>query len=80
MKQEHKDKIQEIIGGMQCPKKFKCASSGFEELCKARKFSLEGYLDCIDEEKTICPFAIPFGNGWVCHCPLRCYLAKKLGK
>ncbi len=73
-------KIEEIVAGMKCPKGFACANSGFETLCKARDFGLEGYLDCLEEEPAACSFALSFGHGHLCQCPLRVYIAKKLRK
>ena len=80
MKDEDLKRIEAIIGKMSCPKKFKCADSGFEKLCKARDFGVESYLDCLDENCVECPFALPFGDGHLCQCPLRVFLAKKLDR
>lgn len=80
MEEELTKKIEEIISGMQCPKGFKCAKGGFEYLCKANDFGLEGYLDCLEEKLEQCIFALYFGFGHLCQCPLRVYLAKKLKK
>jgi len=80
MEEEARKKIEELMAGMQCPKNFKCEELGFERLCKARDFGLESYLDCIEENPRDCPFALPFGYGHLCKCPLRVYLAKKLKK
>jgi hypothetical protein len=80
MKEEDRKKVEEIMAGMKCPKGFKCADSGFERLCKANDFGLEGYLDCLEDKPVNCPFAISFGYGYLCQCPLRLYLCKKLKK
>lgn len=80
MKEEDRKKIEEIMAGMQCPKGFQCAKSGFERLCKSKDFGLENYLDCLEEIPQDCPFALPFGYGHFCQCPLRVYLGKKLKK
>ena len=80
MKEEDRKQIEEIMAGMQCPKDFQCAKSGFEHLCKARDFGLDHYLECLEENPRICPFALPFGYGHFCQCPLRVYLSKKLKK
>jgi hypothetical protein len=80
LKDEDLEKIEAIIGKMSCPKMFKCADSGFEKLCKARDFGVESYLDCLDEKSSECPFALPFGEGYLCQCPLRVFLAKKHNK
>ena len=80
LKDDDRKKIEEIIGKMSCPKAFKCAESGFETLCKARDFGVDSYLDCLEEKRDKCPFALPFGEGFLCQCPLRVFLAKKLDK
>lgn len=80
MREEHRQMIEEIIGNMSCPKKFKCAESGFAQLCKARDFGVESYLDCLDESRSVCKFALPFADIFLCQCPLRIFLAKKLRK
>ncbi len=80
MKDEDRKKIEEILDRMICPKNFKCADSGFEQLCKARNIGLENYLDCLEENPSACLFALPFGSGYLCHCPLRVYLSRELKK
>ncbi len=80
LKDDDRRKIEEIIGKMSCPKTFKCAESGFENLCRARDFGVESYLECLDGSGSICQFALPFGEGHLCQCPLRVFLAKKLNK
>jgi hypothetical protein len=77
-------RIGEIIGEMDCPKHFKCAESGFENLCKASDFGDEHHLECLQEPYPRCEFALhtdSSGKGIrFCRCPLRVYLARELGK
>lgn len=80
IKEENKKKIQEIIGEMHCPKYFRCAESGFENLCKAKDCGLENYLVCLEGSPLDCKFAVPFGHSYYCNCPLRVYLVKNLKK
>lgn len=80
MREEERQRIEEIIGSMSCPKGFKCAESGFVNLCKAKDFGVESYLDCLDEGRSQCKFALPFADIHLCQCPLRVFLAKKLKK
>ena len=80
MKEEDKKKIEEIMQGIKCEKNFKCADSGFEILCKAKDFGLDSYLECLESNPQDCKFALPFGYGYFCQCPLRVYLSKKLRK
>ena len=79
MEPEHRAKIDEIMGEMDCPKQFECAKSGFENLCKAKDSGLEHYVDCLEPQPPACSFALSFGVGYLCQCPLRVYLAKELG-
>jgi hypothetical protein len=80
MKQEHKLELEQIIGGLQCPKDFKCYKMGFENLCKAKDVGLESHLECLEEHPFQCKFSVAFGRSYFCHCPLRIFLAKKLKK
>jgi hypothetical protein len=80
MKDEDRKKIEEILAGLQCPKNFKCADGGFERLCKARDIGLKNYLDCLEGNPSACSFALSFGYGYLCCCPLRVYLSKELKK
>ena len=80
LKEDDRKKIEEIIGKMSCPKAFRCAESGFEKLCSARDFGVESYLECLDGSGNECQFALRFGDGHLCQCPLRVFLAKKHNK
>ena len=80
MKEADRKKIEELMAGMECPKKFECADSGFEQLCKARDFGLDSFLECLEESPSKCTFALSFGSTYFCQCPLRVYLSKALGK
>jgi hypothetical protein len=76
---KHKEQIEAIIGGMECPKDFLCYKSGFENLCKASNVDYESLLDCLEENAQNCVFALSFGfSSYFCRCPLRVYLAKNL--
>lgn len=76
-KEELKE-IQEIMGEMTCTKDFKCAASGFQQICKADDHGVEDFLLCLDEDPMSCKFVVPFGENLYCRCPLRVHLAKKL--
>jgi len=80
VKDEDRKKIEEIMAGMQCPKNFKCAESGFDRLCEAEDTGLEGYLKCLEGNPSVCSFALSFGHNYFCRCPLRVYLCKELKK
>jgi hypothetical protein len=57
--QEYDKEIEKIIGGMLCPKDFKCCKPGDDVLCKARDIGLESYLVCLEEDATDCKFSFP---------------------
>jgi hypothetical protein len=80
MKEEYKKLIEEVMPGIHCSKNFQCVESGLESLCKARDFRDENYLECLESYPHSCEFALPVANGYLCQCPLRIYLRKKLGK
>jgi len=76
--EEHKRQIEEIIGGMKCPRDFKCCEGGFANVCKAKDIGIESFLECLEENPQTCKFALSFGYSYLCQCPLRVYIAKKL--
>jgi hypothetical protein len=75
---KQRKEIEKIIGEIKCPKDFICYKSGFENLCKAKDIGLERHLDCLEKNPRNCIFAIPFGNRYICYCPLRVYMVKEL--
>ena len=80
MELNRKPQIEEIIGGMKCPRDFKCYESGFKDLCKAEDIGLESFLKCLEENPLECTFAFSFGYSHLCKCPLRVYIIKTLQK
>jgi hypothetical protein len=80
MEKDVTKKIKEIIGELNCPKNFKCTKQGFKHLCKGKNVGLDHYLECLEENTVNCTFRVPYGKSHYCRCPLRVYLAKKLGK
>ena len=81
MDEETRKQIDDIIGQMQCPKGFRCADSGFEQLCKAKNIGLEHYLECGEDDAPSCKFSLTFGNlAYYCQCPLRVYISRTLRK
>jgi len=85
MKEEYKKIIKDIlvekiVGGMQCPKDFKCTRFAYEELCKAEDIGKENCLECLEKDHCECPFVIDVGYARLCRCPLRIYIGKNLKK
>ena len=76
---KHKEKIEQIMADMNCPKDFECYTSGFDNLCKANNNGTYSYADCLeDRSKCMCEFILTYGYGVLCRCPLRVYIAKNL--
>ncbi len=80
MEEKNKKIIKEIMEKMKCSKDFRCKVSGFENLCKARDFGLDDYLECLEADPLDCEFTLPFGKGNLCKCPARVAIAKILKK
>ena len=78
MEQDHEKQLKEIMGGLLCPKDFKCYKQGFKNLCKAKDVGLESHLECLEEHPYDCPLSVSFGGLYYCDCPLRVYIAKNL--
>ena len=78
MTQGHKGEIEAILGGMTCPKGFRCYESGFENLCKAEDIGMESFLVCQEKDLGQCTLILPVGRSHLCRCPLRVYVAKNL--
>ncbi len=77
--QEQLQEIEKIAGGLlSCSKDFICYKSGLEKLCKARDFGMDEYIDCLEENPKECEFSLPFGEGHLCKCAVRIYIAKNL--
>ena len=80
VKNEHKQRIEQIINTMECRKDFECYKSEFENLSKVRDLGIEGFIECLEKTPQVCNFSIPFGNTHFCKCPLRIYVAKNLNR
>ena len=76
----HKEAITEIIDGLECSKGFVCYTSRLKKLCRARDIGLGSYIVCLEKVPEECNFfAVVFGDKHLCQCPLRIYIAKKMG-
>jgi hypothetical protein len=77
--QEHHREIEEIIIHLKCPKDVTCKKSGFKVLCKARDIGVQSFLLCLEESPPKCKFSLALEGAYICECPVRIYVAKKLG-
>lgn len=71
--------VEEIITGVKCPKDFICYYSGFHTLCNAKDIGIESFVECLEKKKE-CKFSFRFALCYLCRCPVRVYIAKKLKK
>jgi hypothetical protein len=78
MEQDLGKKINENIEKFECPKGFSCCTEGFETLCKARDVGKQTFLECLEPNPRECPFSKLLAAWYICKCPLRIYIAKKL--
>lgn len=78
MTQEHRQAMEGMARHVKCSKDFMCYKSGADNLCKARDFGMKEYIDCLEPEPHKCEFSLAFGQGYLCRCPLRIYIAKNL--
>jgi len=87
IEEEHKRKIEEIKSQMKCRKDFECCNNGFQQFCKVNLVAGGRLVECApsnyedsEAKQPDCQFALPFGySTFFCTCPLRTYVAKKLG-
>ena len=80
MDQKDKKEIEEIIDGLKCPKDFLSYKSKFDSLCNAKDIGMKSFLLCLEENPQACKFSIDGGDYFFCECPLRNFIAKKVGK
>ena len=76
-------KIEEIMGGMDCPRDFEPCKSGTEAPCKSRLLADGAVVDCTEAEclnEVNCKYRMAFGFGHLCNCPVRSYIARELRK
>jgi hypothetical protein len=78
--QNHKQEIEKIMNGMECPKDFECYKSGFKNIGKAKDTAVESFVVCLEDRAWQCEYSFSFGSSYLCKCPLRVYVLKKLGK
>jgi hypothetical protein len=78
--QDLRRQLQEIMGYFACPKGFECCNPEFDPPCKAQDVGLETFVECLEDDSYKCVFSICLGGEYLCKCPLRVYIAKKLKK
>ena len=80
MEQDLKKQLEKIIDALECPRNFKCCERRFEVVCEAREIGLKSFLQCLEENPRDCKASLSFGDIYLCECPVRVNICKKLGK
>lgn len=76
--QDHRDKIEEIIAGIDCPMDVKCYRSELDNTTKSRMLANGIVIECLEKNRRLCKFEVPFGETFFCICRLRQYIVKNL--
>ena len=74
MPETHRRTIEDVRNGMECSRDFACCRPGSQRPCPTRLVAGSKLLECLEEEKTPCRFAVDFGVGRFCECPLQAFL------
>ncbi len=72
--------IEEMTGGTECRKEFKCCSNEFTNVCRAKDIGIKSFLVCMEDQPQKCNFSLTFADIFFCKCPIRVYISKKLKK
>lgn len=70
--------VTEIIGGLKCPKNYRCYRKKYKELCKAEFVEQVKIVHCLEEDAKGCIFSLLYKDAYYCQCPLRNYIAEKI--
>ena len=70
--------VTEIIGGLKCPKNYRCYRTKYKELCRAGFVEKLKILHCLEEDSQGCIFSLLYKDSYYCQCPLRNYIAEKI--
>ncbi|HET6350590.1 MAG TPA: hypothetical protein VFG89_00455 [Coriobacteriia bacterium] len=76
MNEQQLHELSEIVASVPCQRSHACTQSGSSDICKARDLGLEDYVDCLSDCPRDCQFAMCFGDGHLCTCTARVFLAK----
>lgn len=77
-KHKKRIEIEKIIDNMKCNRNFACYKSGFKN---AKDVSLESFVECSHKRHAWqCDYSFIFGAAYLCKCPFRVYVIKRLKK
>jgi hypothetical protein len=81
MDEKLRQKIEPIKMQMKCPDSSSWINNENKQICKARAVGLDTYIECLEDERYHeCTYNRPYSSIYLCECPARIFVAKKLGR
>jgi hypothetical protein len=78
---EQEQDIEKIIATLDCPEDLRCYKLKFEDVTPVEVRAGNEIIECQKTDASSCPMSFVFGMSSVfCKCPLRRYVALRLGK
>ena len=78
--EEHKEQIEKMIADIECSKQYDCCEPTSGPLCRVGITTGGRFIECLDKRANTCSFAMSFGNGFFCKCPIRKFIAENYKK
>ena len=72
--------LKQIMAVMKCSKDFECYKTGFETICKIKKYAADNLCACLEKSPQDCLKSLSYGDVYFCKCQLRLFAAQKLNK
>ena len=69
--EDKKKEIKTLMEQLTCSKHFKCVTSNFHNLCKAKLDKENNILLCLEKDPSSCRFLKVTSDIHICLCPLR---------
>jgi hypothetical protein len=81
LEQKHKQKIEELMEELECPRDFVCYKQHPEHILKAQVYSDHMFgLPCSQKGDLYREFLFSYGHSRYCQCPTVFHIAKKLNE
>ena len=77
--EEHRNAVGWIAEGIQCAHGFDCFKAGSVRLPRVREVVPGKLVECLEDTRQPCAFAVDFGTGRFCECPVLDYIRTRLG-
>ena len=77
--EEHRKKVEVIAERIECPRGYECCKAGSARRPRVREVVTDQLIECLEDSHQPCAFAVDFGSGRFCECPVLNYIATSLG-